>query len=324
MMSPKISIIIPIYNSEKFLTKCINSIINQNFSDYELILVNDGSTDESQKICEEFTNSYSFIKLINQVNKGVSSARNIGLNNAKGKYICFIDSDDTIQKNYFENYFEIINSSKKEIELIIQGNPKSAYSNNMGNRFYLSTDYHSIFDKLNLMFNGYLHSKIFLKSVIVQNHLKLNKSIHFCEDLLFLLEYLACIKEFYLYKVSYYNYMENEESLVTKINSFESELETLKYFNTIMITYRIKDYSKFPTINEYSFVFLYRTFFALFRDYKTFGTRLEKYKIIKNNLSSSMNVYKINGNIKYIYLLFINNKYRLFDIVFSILLRSKK
>jgi|GEM_PF-1625014 len=324
MTSPKISIIIPIYNSEKFLNQCIHSILNQNFSNYELILINDGSTDQSQKICEKFTIQYPFISLINQINKGVSSARNTGLTNAKGEYICFIDSDDTVQPNYLDTFVNILNNSNQQIELIIQGNPKIAYSNNINNKYYSSKDYHSIFEELNLMFNGYLHSKMFLKSIIDQNRLRLNENIHFCEDLLFLLEYLTFIKDFYLNKVSYYNYMENEDSLVTKINSLESELETLESFNMIMNSYKITNYSTHYTINEYSFIFLYRVFFALFRDFKTHHTRLEKYKVIKSNLSPSMNVYKLNGNIKYLYLLFINNKYRLFDFTFSKLLRSKK
>ncbi|MCD7951058.1 MAG: glycosyltransferase [Erysipelotrichaceae bacterium] len=88
------SIIVPVYQVEKYLNDCINSILNQSYKDYEIILVDDGSYDLSPIICDQYQNKYSNIKAIHKQNKGLSSARNIGLLNAKGDYILFIDSDD--------------------------------------------------------------------------------------------------------------------------------------------------------------------------------------------------------------------------------------
>lgn len=98
----KVSIIVPVYKVEQCLARCITSIIDQSFQDYELILVDDGSPDASGKICELFSSKYSKIKVIHQNNQGLSAARNTGLNIARGEYVTFIDSDDVIHFQYLE------------------------------------------------------------------------------------------------------------------------------------------------------------------------------------------------------------------------------
>ena len=93
------SIIVPIYNVEKYLARCIDSILDQDYANYEIILVNDGSTDNSLLIAEKYSKKYSNIILINKENGGLSDARNVGLDTAKGQYVIFLDSDDAIDKN---------------------------------------------------------------------------------------------------------------------------------------------------------------------------------------------------------------------------------
>lgn len=97
MSNPLISVIVPVYNTEKYIRKCIESILNQTFTDFELILIDDGSTDNSGKICDEYAVKDSRINVIHQKNSGVSVARNIGLDNASGTYVAFVDSDDYIR-----------------------------------------------------------------------------------------------------------------------------------------------------------------------------------------------------------------------------------
>ena len=97
-----ISVIVPVYNTEKFLKNCISSIANQTYKDLEIILVNDGSTDNSGKICDDFAQKDSRIKVIHQSNKGVGAARNAGLDVAKGAYIGFVDSDDILRPDMYE------------------------------------------------------------------------------------------------------------------------------------------------------------------------------------------------------------------------------
>lgn len=102
MNENKVTVVLPIYNVEKYLDRCINSVINQTFKNLEIILVNDGSTDNCLKICEKYKNIDDRIIIINQRNKGLSAARNSGIIKATSKYICFIDSDDYIEKDMIE------------------------------------------------------------------------------------------------------------------------------------------------------------------------------------------------------------------------------
>ncbi|MDR1560941.1 MAG: glycosyltransferase [Holosporaceae bacterium] len=109
-MSPKVSVIIPIYNAEKFLARCLDSVVNQSLSDLEIICVNDGSTDHSLSILEKYSTLDKRITIVNQDNRGQGAARNSGMNIVKGEYIGFVDSDDWIDINYFEKLY---NAAKK-------------------------------------------------------------------------------------------------------------------------------------------------------------------------------------------------------------------
>ncbi len=100
---PAISVIVPVYNSERVLRECVDSILSQNFKDFELLLIDDGSKDTSPQICDEYAKRDSRIKVYHKTNGGVSSARNLGLDYAQGQWIAFIDSDDYITSNYFVN-----------------------------------------------------------------------------------------------------------------------------------------------------------------------------------------------------------------------------
>lgn len=101
-MQPAISVVIPVYNVEKYLSKCIDSVLAQSFKDYEIILVDDGSADGSGKLCDDYAQKYSFISVVHQTNKGLGGARNTGIDNAAGKYILFLDSDDYIDVELLE------------------------------------------------------------------------------------------------------------------------------------------------------------------------------------------------------------------------------
>ena len=112
---PKISVIIPVYNTENYLKECLNSVINQTFKDIEIICVNDGSTDNSLSILEEYARTDSRIKIINQKNQGVSSSRNNGIKSARGEYIMFLDSDDLYKPDLCEKVVEKIDSQSPDI-----------------------------------------------------------------------------------------------------------------------------------------------------------------------------------------------------------------
>ncbi|WP_224393697.1 glycosyltransferase family 2 protein [Clostridium perfringens] len=116
-MKPEISIIVPIYNVEKYLSKCIDSILNQSFTNFELILVNDGSNDRSGIICDEYTLKDERIRVIHKKNGGVSSARNSGISLALGKYIGFVDSDDYIKEEMYEILYNLCKKYKTDISI---------------------------------------------------------------------------------------------------------------------------------------------------------------------------------------------------------------
>lgn len=112
-----LSIILPVYNAAKYLEKCLQSILDQSFSDFEVILINDGSSDSSDSICETYANKDKRIVYINQINQGVAMARNVGLETAKGTYIGFVDADDFIETDMFQNLINPL--AKKEYDVVI-------------------------------------------------------------------------------------------------------------------------------------------------------------------------------------------------------------
>lgn len=111
----KISVIVPIYNQEKYLKECIDSILNQDYGDFEVLLVNDGSTDNSLNICYEYSKNNDNIKVLNLEHGGVSNARNKGIKSASGKYVCFIDSDDIINKKFLSTLYMMISKYDSDI-----------------------------------------------------------------------------------------------------------------------------------------------------------------------------------------------------------------
>ena len=112
---PAISVIIPIYNVGEYLTRCLSSVGYQSFKDYEVIMVDDGSTDNSPQIAEEFAKKYSNFKLVHNTEKGVASARNLGISLAKGDYIAFVDSDDYIDVNYLKYLYSSAKRNKADV-----------------------------------------------------------------------------------------------------------------------------------------------------------------------------------------------------------------
>lgn len=116
-MKKKISVIIPVYNVEKYISRCIDSILNQSYNNIEIIIVNDGSIDKSGFICDEYSKKYNNIKVFHTENSGVSSARNLGIDNSEGEYITFVDPDDYIEKDMYKILYDLIIKSKSEIAM---------------------------------------------------------------------------------------------------------------------------------------------------------------------------------------------------------------
>lgn len=186
---PKISIIVPIYNSQNTLARCVDSILTQTYTDFELILINDGSTDGSSGICDAYKLKDSRVVVYHKANGGVSSARNCGLDAASGEYITFIDSDDWVEPNYLEDFFPISNYDFIANYYVAEGwyewescpFPNKEYDLDSMCEF-LSSD----FNKMN-----FICSKLFRNSIIQTKRLRFRNSIAYGEDTLFIYSYLA-------------------------------------------------------------------------------------------------------------------------------------
>ena len=210
---PKFSIIIPVYNAEKTIEKCVNSLLSQSFCDYEIILVDDCSKDLSLQICENLAkkdNKVHILKLEN--NSGVSTARNYGLKNAKGKYILFIDSDDFVK----ENYFEVINSNFFDEDLLLFGcfdyledeNNIATIKNNLLNCTATASNFNEqgFYTLFKNSFFSCPWNKVFKKQTLEEFNILFDTSCVCFEDFLFNLEYVKHVSSLKIIDTPIYYY----------------------------------------------------------------------------------------------------------------------
>lgn len=214
-MKPEISIIVPVYNSSKMLKRCIESILKQTFTDFELILVNDGSTDDSGSICDFYKNVDQRIKVIHQDNRGAGAARNTGIDYSSGKYLMFCDSDDVTGENW------ILHLIEKAGEQILPIGSFCSSENCLGKikelgieaGLHPKRDYWN-FNKAGIA--GYLWNAVYDRSVVVDNSIRLRESKedgNYNEDLIFNLEYVKHIKQIVYTGYSDYAYIKRSDSL---------------------------------------------------------------------------------------------------------------
>lgn len=214
-MEKLLSIIVPIYNCEKDLRRCVSSILRQTYSNIELILVDDGSTDSSHEICDEYAMSDNRVKVIHQKNKGASAARNTGLLASKGQYIGFVDSDDYIDDSMYEKLIFCAVSNKANIVMcdyymIDKDAHKVIECSDGKSNIKTATDY--LKEVLEGKYMGVLWNKLFSKELIEKENISFDEGIHFCEDVVFLSEVVRD-QDIYVVHSPLYYYIENETSL---------------------------------------------------------------------------------------------------------------
>jgi len=213
-MEELISIIVPVYNVEKYLKQCIETIQSQTYKNLEIILVDDGSPDNSGKICDEYAEQDSRIKVIHKENGGVSSARNLGLEKATGEFIAFIDADDYISADYCE---KLLTTLKQENADCVACGYNRVYDNKTEeiiSKEPYSLDNKAFLEKILFVQNGlgFCHMKIWQKSVIA--NIKFDEKLKVGEDALFNIQASTNIKKFYMLNEALYNYRFNETSVV--------------------------------------------------------------------------------------------------------------
>lgn len=199
------SIIIPVYNAEKTLERCLNSINAQTFLNYEVILIDDGSSDNSLSICENYKRSNPKYQVVHQQNSGPSSARNAGLDIAKGKWICFVDSDDTIVSNYLQEIHNVTQSN--DTDVVFVGYNK-IYQNGKQEVFIPSNVCETKIKTINALSEkdmfGYTWIKCFKKDVI--NSIRFDVSLNLFEDEIFACQVISKCKAIGVVKKPIYNY----------------------------------------------------------------------------------------------------------------------
>lgn len=232
-----ISIIIPVYNADLYLSKCIDSVKSQTYTDWELILVDDGSKDQSGRICDEYAKQDHRITVIHQSNKGVSSARNAGMAIAKGEYLCFVDADDWLNPSFLiEFQFDRI-----EADFYIGGYIFNTYGTPFSYKKYEdkycagSLEIRDEFFRQNLQENGYPWGKLYKSSIISESGLRFNEKLSINEDHLFVFQYYLLSESLSVNSTVNYQYrVFNDEGNKLSIRK-HSYYEYMEIFNSFCI-----------------------------------------------------------------------------------------
>lgn len=291
-MEDKISVIVPIYNAEKWLKRCLESIVNQTYTNLEILLINDGSTDNSFNICKDFEERDKRIILINKSNEGVSKTRNVGLEKATGKYIKFVDSDDWMEKETCEELIKLIQQEKTDLAICGLNIYKN---NNILRTPHLKKKIVEI--KKDIKEFEYIYkvfaspcNKLYKKDKIKQ---QFKTDLDMGEDLLFNLMYLKQINIISITEQCLYNVcLDNEKSLNRKFR--EDKLDT-----TLKLTEQELNFCKKTYGNLENATFLYNKYLLLLHAYLLqISTHLDK-TIVKNKIRKYVNDKDIENACNY-------------------------
>lgn len=239
-MNPTVSIIVPIYNAEKYLNRCIDSILNQEYSDFELILVNDGSKDASPQICDEYAAKDARVRVIHKENTGVSDTRNIAIDHATGKYLQFLDSDDWITPDATK--LLVRTAEDYHCDMVISDfyrvvGEHLAHKGDIEEDGVMTLEEfaaHMVENPADFYY-GVLWNKLFRRDIVEEHHLRMNTEISWCEDFMFNLEYFRHAKVFYALQVPIYYYVRTKGSLASQgmsiSNTLKMKLMVFEYYN---------------------------------------------------------------------------------------------
>lgn len=299
---PKISVIMPVYNKARYIERTINSILSQTYKDFELIIVDDGSTDGSELICDKFEQIDSRVKVFHIENSGVSNARNIGMENAKGEYIQFIDADDYIDTNMLYELYQVIQNYTPDI--IISGVKKVDY---MGNEIInILPPMSGIKDKYTMMENfakdqkdtgiyGCVSNKLIKKSIIDRYKIRFNTNIWLAEDLDFYLELYNYTSKIYFQMESYYYYLQEAENSSTasdKKNNYLIQAKIILKEKNMLKRNNSLNYNNLKTVDEVITNFIMSYIYDVFNCNNLDYRRLLEGIICNKELIESISYYK--------------------------------
>ena len=239
-MNPSVSIIVPVYNAEACLRRCVESVLNQEYADFELLLADDGSRDGSGRICDEYAAADSRVRVFHKENSGVSDSRNLCLDQARGRYLQFLDADDWITANatkllvqameehlcdlVISDFYRVVGervSPKGDIDeaqVLSREEYASHMMENPANYYY-----------------GVLWNKLYRREIVEQHHLRMDPAISWCEDFMFNLEYIRRAETFFALQVPVYYYVKTKGSLCTQgisiSKTIQMKLTVFEYYN---------------------------------------------------------------------------------------------
>nr|AAN63753.1 Eps9I [Streptococcus thermophilus] len=230
-MKPLLTVVIPVYNVEKYLKRCVESVLVQEWNNYDILLVDDGSTDSSPQICDDYVKAYDFISVIHKENGGLSEARNTGISNAEGEYVYFLDSDDWIEPNTFSDLAEVIESDQYDIISFNQEFVKSEHDiiKSDSKRTKRLTGKEALIDMFSFGFiTGFATDKIYRKALFTKNTIQFPVGKYY-EDHGTNYKLFLSAKKVYATNQKYYHYLIDNPDAITKSWN-EQKLENMISF----------------------------------------------------------------------------------------------
>lgn len=305
----KISIIIPVYNSEQYLRACIDSVLEQSYTDFELLLINDGSSDASGKICDEYALKDARVKAFHKENGGVSSARNLGLDHAKGEWVCFVDSDDFVSDVFLKEIIQELYSSQCDILIqpltrVVGGEYHMEIMSHKNNKLQIE----EFLKEFNVTIFGYVAGKAYRNMLLKSNKIKFDQDMTFGEDCDFFINYLNCCETVFMSNKSNYFYRQITDSLTRKELNFDKE-----YTVFLKINKSLQQLSRKYKINVENQIIYYtkRLILSIFQDHELNNVkrkRIDKISFLLNNHKREfLNSYakaKVRGKLFYYLLKF--------------------
>lgn len=238
-IQPKITVIIPVYNAERYIKRCLKSVTSQSYKNFEVILINDGSTDSSESIIKKYINADNRFRYFSQNNSGPSFARNLGIKKAKGDYLSFIDADDWVSPDYLEKlitpmlnngtdlvcagYYEVNPRFPKGLKL--HDFREELFNKNINKKSFQSNLFNGV--------SGVLWGKLFKKEIFDCNNILLNPNLTLSEDLLAVLEYSRFIDKVFIIPDAIYYYNRLDESGLSRGLNLEKYLSLKVFFKEV-------------------------------------------------------------------------------------------
>lgn len=295
----KVSIIVPAYNSEDTIRRCLDSILKQTYENIEIIIVNDGSTDSTEAICSQYAALSDKIYLYNQKNQGVSAARNCGMAKATGKYLQFVDADDYIEANMTER---LVSAAGKEGNWVICG----CLSDTADTCTVIKTSAPERMNRIETLralvepdsIRGYLVNKLFENEILKKYNLHMRTDIFVCEDLIFCLEYAAHIQASVYLDEPLYHYIYRDDSVTHKKYS-PKRFSSLQAFEEIKkITEKYCDERLNENVESHYLVLVIQLFVMLKRNHYALKSK-EMNTVLNNMKQRRLCLWKTNWDMKY-------------------------